>query len=218
MTFDPSGIEEAQIIPETKDSADDDLLQRMAKQTEIKTPGTSEEKKITADFWDASEDDFTEPEPKKDTKTNTAAANEKETQASVKTEKKLDDKSYHNSAANATFFIEFATEGLCTMAVNRKFKKRFTREENEMLPGVEDADPKDLTEPGKALQSKYFKLVKKKEILLEKMPFEKDEREIMEDAFFRLCKQRDIEIPPELAVVISVLTSVGSRALDISFD
>lgn len=222
MELNTENIEEAKIVTETKiDTEADDLLARLTKKTETKLPGTVEETKTTKSFWESSDEDFEKVAEKPVSNTSKEGTESKSKEEKTESGKKepLTDKSFHNSAANATALIEFSTNGLCQLVVNRKFKKRFTPEEMLVVNnGLDDADPKSLNEVQKTLYEKYQKLNTKKEDMLRKLPFTGLEKDVMEDAFYKLCKQRNIEIPPEAAVLMSVFTTAGSRVISVAFD
>lgn len=218
MEINTDKIEEAQVVVETKKNTEtDDLLSRVSKQTAHKSPGTNEPVPEKS-FWESSPDDFETQTEKPATEKPTEQKKDNE-EKSDNDKEPLNDKSFHNSASNATFLLDVATEGLCKIVVSRKYKKRFTTEEKEILRnGLVDADPKTLNPEQKSLYDKYQKLTAKKEEVFSKLPFDDDEKQIMEDSWYRYFKQKNKELPPEAAVIMSVLTSVGSRVIDVAFD
>ncbi len=200
--------------PEKNNSSD--LLNRLNKVTERKEPGTIAPNQSTkaSSFWSSSNDDF-EAEKKQPETTTT----EKKEVTTEQKEKSLNDTSFHNSGQNMTFFIETLTEGLGRFAISKKFKKRFSEpEKNALRAGLLDLPKSKLNDDQKQLIEKYNKLNSVREEKIKYLPFDEDESRIMEDAWFRYFKQKNKEMPPEWAVAMAVISTVGSRAIDIAID
>lgn len=202
---------------------DNDLIAMLEKRTAPKTPGTQATGGASK-FWEASDDDFEEEEPAPEPEPAAVKSKDTVPQAELKSPARMDvisrtDKDFQQSAENTVFMIETGTEMFGKIVLNRKLKKRLTEHEKERLrDGVSDNDISTLSKEDKAIREKYDRLLEKKEEKSAKLPFDKDEREIMEDAYFRLYKQRNIEMPPEVAVIISTFVGVGSRMTDIFID
>lgn len=227
-----SNVEDAEILDEstnvtpavetpqetTAPTKAESLLDRLAKKTEKKTPGSNSTKTQGDYFWNASEDDFSDSPPaKKEAAKSTEEPQKTEQGDSGK--KVLTKKDFENSGKNCTFLFETLAVGVGRYVLNKKFKAAFTADERQLLKaGLLDADPQTLKPELLKLVTRYETEENKKETCGKKLPFDDKETEIMEDSWTRVFEQKGIELPPEWAAIIISFSTLGKRAADIAFD
>lgn len=203
-------ITEAVII--TEDS-DDELMQRLKAATQHKDPVEKKEPEWNFDI------DVTAPiveEKPAETKASetTEAPAAKET---VKT-KKITEDAKRGSARVAIGMLELTQKGIFTPLLTRKYRKKFTAEEQERIIQNESKKKKDLTEDDLALSAKFDKLMSRMNRKIDAIPFDDREKKDLEEALYLYFDTKEKTLPPEWFVAMAVTNAIGKRAIDVFTD
>lgn len=213
---------------ETKTN-NNELLQKLADQTEFKSPGEGNNV-ISSDFWDKKEDEkeTVTPEEKKNEKETKATSDTKttettdteETKPTPERPKKLDKEVKEASARTMVQMVDFTQKLIFTPIVNYKAKKKFTDAEVTRLDesNIEDADKESLKDDDLALRNKWDRVMKRRDKKLKEIPFTDPEIKDLTTACYNYMDVKQKELPPEYFLALTIATIVGKRAIDVVFD
>jgi hypothetical protein len=131
---------------------------------------------------------------------------------------KVTDAAKRSSARTAVSMLDLTQKGLFTPLIIRKYKKKFTPEEQERVLLNETKKKKDLTEEDQLLGAKFEKLMAKMNKKLDAIPLEDSEKTDLEEAFYSYFDFKEKTLPPEWFVGLAITNSIGKRAIDLFTD
>jgi hypothetical protein len=193
----------------------DDLINRLSVNTQHKA-----ETLVKTETWDfdADANDF-----KDDNKDNIATdANIKSTDKEIKVEDKpsakITEKAKRASARTAVGMLDLTQKSLFTPLLTSKYKKKFSKEEQDKLLEIEFKDKKELEGDDLALSNKFEKLMGRMNKKIDAIPLEESEKTDLEEAFFSYFDYKEKTLPPEWFVGMAVVNAIGKRAIDVFTD
>lgn len=207
---------------ETQNNNNEDLLKKLADQAETKTAGTGAAP-LGNDFFDETANPKKPEEETPESETKETPGNKEETKGEEESatipSKKLSKDVKEASARTAVGMLDFSQKLIFVPLLSWKFKKRFTPEEVKRLDaGVEDAKKEDLNDEDYKLRSKWDRLLKKHLKKIEAVPLEETEKADLEKAFYMYMDVKNKELPPEYFLGLTIITSIGKRAIDVITD
>jgi hypothetical protein len=198
----------------------DDLLAKLANETETKKPGEAN-LGIPKSFWDEEENEEEKSDDKKD-KTKPEDKNTEEESEETKggeKKRKLTQKAKEDSARTAVGVLDLTQKIILTPIVTYKFKKKFTAAEVDRLDtGIDDANKDTLDDEDLRIRNKWDKLFKKYDKAKEAIPFTDPEKSELEGHFTTYMDIKEKELPPELLLYMSIANVLGRRIVDVIFD
>lgn len=183
-------------------NADDELLERLKQATETKEPTASNP------VWnfDLEDEPVSENKEVKPTQTTTTTTPVKEPV------KELSKKAINANAKLTVTFLESLVTGGGNMYLNRKFKKKFTKEEYKFCSEELIYVPKDvLTEPQLALRNKFKSLEEKRKQKERLLPFNSQETEQLVRIFAEYSEATGQEMPAWLTACLSASAIIIKR-------
>jgi len=183
--------------------------------------------KQSSDFWDHAviEEAPSEPVPPvtnttTDTGTNTAApgAPAAETAAAAAMPK-VTSSAIATSARTAVATINLAQITLLKPLLNWRFKKECEKRFGEYLPELQDMVMGEVSatdEAWRARKKKFEKFLKERDTKVKGLPFTDDEEKDMETAFRQYFQMKQVTMSPEVLLVCSLATTIGSRVIDVA--
>lgn len=204
------------IVPEiTKEEEIDPLLARLNIATQHKAPAEKKEAEWNFDL------DIEEMKAEAEKKEPPPEEKDPGTKAELKPDPKpvkITEGAKRSSARTAVSMLDLTQKGLFTPLIIRKYKKKFTPEEQERVLQNETKKKKDLTEEDQLLGSKFEKLMAKMNKKLDAVPLDETEKKDLEEAFYSYFDFKEKTLPPEWFVGLAITNSIGKRAIDLFTD
>jgi hypothetical protein len=199
---------EAETLTTKNEAAD--LLQKLSEATETKIPGDST-KPIASSFWETSESDFETPEKKPEVKTETENKAEKSP--------KLTEQLKKGSARTAVNMLDFTNKALLTPVMNYKLKKKLAKSFTEkQIEIIENANEEDADETEKKLFAKLEKIIAKHTKKIDAIPFQPEEKEDLESAFYNYFDYTETALSPGWYLGLAITNTMGKRIIDVITD
>ncbi len=189
-----------------------DLADKLDEVTAGKTPGEqSPEASKNANFWN--EKDEEEPEPTK--QSDPAQPN---TPNAEKPLQKISTEIKEASANSVIGMLDIALR-ILTPAYNKKFYKKFTKEEVLKLDKLQYLHSDNITDPDDlALRNKFDKLYKKHQKKMGDLPLNSTESKDLRTQLMAYMTHKNKVIPPEVGLIFTGVIIVGNRAIDLMTD
>lgn len=196
---------------------EDPLLSRLSTATQFKAPTERKEAEWNFDL------DVKEMAAEAEKKETDPAATDKDPdpKAEPKAEAKpakITDAAKRSSARTAVNMLDLTQKGLFTPLITRKYKKKFTPEEQERILVNETKKKKDLSEEDQLLGAKFEKMMLRMNKKLDAVPLEETEKQDLEEAFYSYFDFKEKTLPPEWFVGLAITNSIGKRAIDLLTD
>lgn len=183
--------------------------------------------KQAADFWDEAILEDEAPDQPKNVGTETTGTEAAGTTdapaatpaASAPAMQKVTSAAVATSARTAVATINLAQVTLLKPVLNWRFKKESEKRFGEHLPRLQDMvmgeiPPTDEAE--RARKKKFEKFLKERDAKVKGLPFTDDEEKDMESAFRQYFQMKQVTMSPEVLLVCSLATTIGSRVIDVA--
>lgn len=194
-------IPEAEIVEQPIEPTNADLLSALEAPTETKTPSNT-----NSDGWSFDVEPETttvvEPQP---TNTEPETSNPKtQTTATAQTSGLSKTEINANAKLNVGF-IDFTQQNVLRFFLNKKFEKKYTEQELELIKTDLVYKPKvQLTEAEQVLKAKHKTLENKKKRKADIIPFEDLEKKQLEKIVADYIEATGQSMPPWLTAVLAV--------------
>jgi hypothetical protein len=208
-----------EFIEEVKEISGTDLHAALSEATEQKAP-TGDNNTGAWDF-NKVEPETTPTEPPIQSTSPTDSTPEKPNPAAEpKGPGKVSDDVKRASAETATLMFDEFLQLTGNFAVNTKFKKKITPEEQKRIleKDLEDADFDLLEEADRILKKKFERLLKNRDRKLKGIALDDPEKKRCFTSFYNYFKIKDIAMPPEWLLSFTLGSIVIDRTIDVMAD
>lgn len=194
-----------------------DLHAALAQSTESKAPGTSAGPAWT---FDETEGEFQAQTA--ETQNNQSGSNASDNflkgddrPASERLAKpRVPDEVKRASAETATAALDSLLGMVCVPLIDRKIRKRFTEEEMDKGAALEDRKDEELSDEDLRIKNKWNRLMKLRDHKIKNVDLSAKETKNCETAFYNYFKIKDIAMPPEWLLYISLGSIVIDRVIE----
>lgn len=208
--------------PETIDSQTSDIFAALNQPTEHKAPGS------TATLgWNFDDDESNGPQsggPSPEPATGSGKADNEflrsdERPAAERLKApRVPDEVKRASAQTATAAVDSLLTMACVPLIERKMRKRLTEEELDKGPDLEDRKDEELQDEELRIKKKWMRTMKLREHKLREIPLNSKEEKNLETAFYNYFKIKDIAMPPEWLLYISLSSILIDRVIEVVTD
>lgn len=206
-------IPEAVVATEKKEEPVVDLHAALSEATETKAPQADK----ASDAWDFSKvDSATETVAEPGTEEPAKKEEAKEPKASAKVSEEV----RKASAETATMMFDQLLQLTGNFAVNNKFKKKLTADEQKRVleKDLEDCELDALEEEDRILKKKFDRLIKNRDKKIKNIPLDADETKRCETSFNQYLKEKNIEVPSEYLLAFTLITILADRTIEVYAD
>lgn len=189
----------------------------LAEQTEQKTPGTS-----TGPAWNFEQDEQIAAEAEESAATDGGKDDFLRTDNRPAGERinkpRVPDEVKRASAETATAALDSLLSMTCVPLIDRKIRKRLTEEEMDLGFNLEDKKDDELNDEELRIKNKFTRLMKLRQHKIDNVELSTKEIKNVETAFYNYFKIKDIAMPPEWLLYISLGSIVIDRVIEVVTD
>ncbi len=189
-------------------AADNSLESRLSLETERKQPTAVASLADSPGFW--GDDEAEEITAESSGQPKSGQSNE----ASAPITKEA----FRTSARTGVLLLDNAQKLIFTFLVNRKYSRKLTDEQWTKVDQIIDLDKSAVAAEDLPLYSKAQKVMRKWQKKTEAIPMTEKEQKSLEDQLYEYCKMTGKTLSPNLILVLSLVNSVGGRAIDLITD
>jgi len=195
---------------ENNENTGDSLDERLDRVTQEKNASAeSTEQKDNSNFFSKDENDF-DPEPK--TKNENEESTEEKPAQRLTRDMKI-------ASANSIIGMINITTRIFIPIHNRKFQKKFTKEEILKLDKLVYKNSDQITDHEEiSLKNKFDKLIKKHNKKLENVPLSEAEEKDLQTQLIAYMDFKNKTIPPEIGLLFNAISIIGNRVVDVTTD
>lgn len=194
--------------PAQEPAEDNSLESKLAKETERKQPTAVASLADSPGFWG---DDEAEEESVASDKSKSGQTNEPSTTVPTK-------EAFRTSARTGVLLLDNIQNLAFTFLVNRKYSRKFTDEQWSKIDQIIDLDKSRVSDDDMPLYSKAQKVMKRWAKKTEDIPMKEKERKDLEEQLYEYCKMTGKQLSPNLILILTLMNSIGSRAIDLITD
>lgn len=195
-----------------EDTDQNEISDFFSSETEHKTPETeSTTEKAISDWgsdFDTTKASALEPKP-------AAQATEKTPESIVKL---ITTKEAEASATVTIGIVDLMQRTVLNIVLNKKFEKKFTEEQMEIVDRVEDLPEDKLSPEESNLKRRFNKSFAKYEKTGDSIPFTPDEKDDMREILSEYYKVTGKSVSPNLLLAGAFIDKIGKRVATIMFD
>lgn len=196
-----------------EDKDQSEISDFFSSETEHKTPVTESTTEKAISDW-GSDFDTTKAsalEPKQAPQANT----EKAPESIVKL---ITTKEAEASATVTIGIVDLMQRTVLNIVLNKKFEKKFTEEQMEIVDRVEDLPDDKLSPEESNLKRRFNKSFAKYEKTGDSIPFTSDEKDEMREILSEYYKVTGKSVSPNLLLAGAFIDKIGKRVATIMFD
>lgn len=186
------------------------LQERLKALTEKKEPPKASEATQKPSY--ANEENFAAP-AKEDLKKTPDKPTEEEKPSPKATQKMKE------ASANSIIGLVDITNRIFIPVHHRKFRRKFTEEEQRRLNKLGDMEKEDITEASdRALVTKCEKLLKKLDKKIADIPLKEEEKTDLRTQLMAYMDYKEKVLPPEIGLIFTAINILGGRIIDVVTD